>query len=215
MLFYMDSKMFFNEYLQVEKVKDILNAQYICVSSNIRRRDIDFDNIICLTTRLYPSSHVFSLGSFKDMREAYYDQLRNEALPFIAEMIRYGLEEGNIIFICTHKELKHLKYLRWLSYFVYFEFGCCVYNYEQYIFDLYEGEEYNNEKALKKAKKIIKQAKHEQFRKDRQTKTGRRRIMNNYSQMSKKELKKIAKKHEFYTKGMSKSDILEWLEYTL
>ena len=101
MIYYMHSETFFDEFLNNESDRDILKAQYVCVSTHIRRRDTNMDNIICLNNVLYPGSSVLNRGTFEDMRDAYHEQLSEEALPLLAELIRGSIEENlNIIFIC-------------------------------------------------------------------------------------------------------------------
>ena len=133
MIYYMHSKTFFNEFLNNESDRDILKAQYVCVSTHIRRRDTNMENVICMNNILYPGSSVLNKGTFDDMRDAYHEQLSEDALPLIAELIRGSIEDKlNIIFLCTKKEWK-LKYLKWLAEFIIIEFDYPVYNYRKYI----------------------------------------------------------------------------------
>ena len=211
MIYYMHSKTFFEEYLNNESDRDILKAQYVCVSSRIRRRDTNIENVICLNNTLYPGSTVLNKGTFEDMRDMYHEQLTENALPFLAELIRGSIEdEMNIIFICTKKEWK-LKYLKWLAEFIIMEFEYPIYNYHKYIngCPLFE---YNKEKVLKRVKAISEKARANLHAQERKTKQGRKRILHEYKSMSKKELKDICIKEELYYDGMSKQEMLDMLE---
>ena len=211
MIYYMHSETFFKEFLNNESDRDILKAQYVCVSTHIRRRDTTVENVICVNTILYPNSNVLNRGTFDDMREAYHDQLRDDALTFIAELIRGSIEDNlNIILICTKKEWK-LKYLKWLAEFIMIEFDYPVYNYRKYI-DGCPLFEYDKDLVLKSVKSITDQAKKKLFNEQRKSKNGRKQILHDYKEMSKKELKQICIEEELYYDGMSKQEMLDILE---
>jgi hypothetical protein len=145
------------------------------------------------------------------MRDAYHEQLHEEALPLIAELIRGSIEdELNIIFICTKKEWK-LKYIKWLAEFIILEFDYPIYNYKKYI----NGSpliKYNKEKVLKHVKSIVKDAQKKLFDIQRKSKNGRKQIMQEYKSMKKKELKKICIDEDLYYEGMSKEEMIDMLE---
>ena len=92
MIFIMNTEVFFDIYLQDEEYKDILDAQYICVSSKIYRRDNEFKNIVIDHIRFFPSSGVLNQGTFEDMKEEYYNQL-DEEMPytFMASLIKASI----------------------------------------------------------------------------------------------------------------------------
>lgn len=203
--------MFFEEFLNNESDRDILKAQYVCVSTHIRRRDTNVENVICVNKDLYPGYRVLDKGAFEDMRDAYHEQLNEEALVMLAELIRGSIENNmNIIFLCTKKEWK-LKYLKWLAEFILMEFDYPVYNYRKYI----QGcplIEYDKEKVLKKVRSISEDAHKKLFEEQRKTKQGRKFIVQEYKSMSKKELKKICKEQDLYYEDMSKQEMLDILE---
>jgi hypothetical protein len=207
----MHSETFFEEFLNNESDRDILKAQYICISTHIRRRDTNVENVICMNNVLYPGSSVLNRGTFEDMRDGYHEQLHDDALSLIAELIRGSIEDNlNIILLCTKKEWK-LKYLKWLAEFIIMEFDYPVYNYRKYI----NGcplLNYDKDKVLKKVKTITDEAKKKLFNEQRKSKQGRRRILHEYKDMSKKELKKICIDEELYYEGMSKQEMLDMLE---
>ena len=211
MIYFMHSKTFFEEFINNESDRDILKAQYVCVSTHIRRRDTDIDNVICLNNTLYPGTNVLNRGSFEDMRDAYHEQLRDEAMTLLAELIRGSIEEDlNIIFLCTKKEWK-LKYLKWLAEFIIMEFDYPIYSYSKYI----KGcplLKYDKDDILKRVKRISEKAHKKLFEQQRKTKQGRKRIIHEYKSMDKSELKKICKEQDVYYKGMSKQEMLDMLE---
>jgi len=157
MLFVMHSEMFFEYFLVNEDYKIIKDAQIIVVSNSIRKRRPKEDNIICLNHMIYPNSEVLSKGTFDDMHEAYEEQLKQEALPFLSTVIKGVIKKNyNVFFICSKKEWK-LKYLKWLEEFIDDFFGFPVYNYLDYICDNYykSYDKYDKKMVLKRCNKII------------------------------------------------------------
>ena len=211
MIYYMHSETFFDEFLNNESDRDILKAQYVCVSTHIRRRDTNIENVICLNNVLYPGTSVLNRGTFEDMKDAYYEQLTEDALPLIAELIRGSIEDKmNIIFLCTKKEWK-LKYLKWLAEFIIIEFDYPIYNYRKYIAGC-PLLDYDKDKVLKQVKTITENARKKLFEQQRKSKRGQKQILHEYKSMSKKELKKICIEEELYYDGMSKQEMLDILE---
>lgn len=211
MIYYMHSETFFDMFLNNESDRDILKAQYVCVSTHIRRRDTNMENVICLNSVLYPGASVLNRGTLEDMRDEYHEQLSTEAMPLLAELIRGSIEDNiNIIFLCTKKEWK-LKYLKWLAEFIIIEFDYPIYNYKKYIngCPLFE---YNKQKVLDHVKTITENARRKLFNQQRKSKQGRRKILHEYKSMSKKELKKICIEEELYYEGMDKQEMLDMLE---
>ena len=86
----MDSKTFQNEFLVNETDKDILNAQYILVSTNIRKRT-QAKNIITGYRYFYPNNAVFMCTNEDQMKDEYFNQL-DASLPFIATLILGAIE---------------------------------------------------------------------------------------------------------------------------
>ena len=207
MLVWMTSKDFQNIFLKNEKDKDILNAQYVISSLRIRKRK-EHDNIISAQSILFPGANVCSALTDEDMRERYLNQLVS-AKPFLAALIKGSIEEKyNIVFLCTKNEGK-MKYLKYLSEFVYLEFGYPIYEYKKFANGSAVILDYNEKKVLKICNTILKKAKDNQFKKDITTKEGRKRIAKDFKKMSKSELKKNLKSRNLYTKGMSKSDMID------
>ena len=125
----MDSKVFQNEFLTNERDDDILEAQYVIISTRIRKKNRKWENIINAQSMLYPDTFVYSSLDEETIMDRYYSQC-GKAVAFLATLIKGSIEEGfNIIFISTKKELKVFNYLSLLSTFIWLEFKYPVYNY--------------------------------------------------------------------------------------
>ena len=151
----MDSKVFQNEFLTNERDDDILEAQYVIISTRIRKKNRKWENIINAQSMLYPDTFVYSSLDEETIMDRYYSQC-GKAVAFLATLIKGSIEEGfNIIFISTKKELKVFNYLSLLATFIWLEFKCPVYNYSTYI----NGEElkdWDPQAVLKKCNKVLK-----------------------------------------------------------
>lgn len=210
MMFWMDSKVFQNVFLVNEKDRDILKAQYVLVSTRIRKRE-HRDNIISGNSILFPNAHVCSALTDNDFRDRYMDQCSNSK-PFIATLIKGSIEEGyNIIFICTKKENK-MKYLQYLSEFIYLEFGYTVYEYKLYANGALPLRSYKKDKIIKKCNKILNEAKDKNYEKEILTEDGRKRIIKDFKKMKKSDLRENLEKRNLYQKGMSKKDMIDMIE---
>lgn len=210
MMFWMDSKVFQNVFLVNEKDQDILDAQYVLVSTRIRRREHS-DNIIIGNAMVFPDAQVCSALTDDDFRDRYMNQC-NRCKPFLATLIKGSIEEGyNIVFLCTKKENK-MKYLRYLSEFVFLEFGYPIYEYKLYASGAIELIPYKKDKILKKCNKILKEAKDINYEKEIQTKDGRKRIIKDFKNMKKSDLRKNLEKRNLYQEGMSKKDMIDMIE---
>ena len=210
MMFHMTSKVFQDIFLTNEKDQDILDAQYVLVSSRIRRRNANVENIISAYSMLFPSPNVCSALDDETLKEEYYDQLAG-AKTFIATLIKGSIEEGyNIIFICTKKEGK-IKFLDYLANYIYMEFGYPVYEYKKYASGALPLRKYDKEKVIKKCNKLLKRAKEENYKNQLQTVNGRKQISKSIKKMKKKELIKELDKKGLYVEGMDKTEMIEML----
>lgn len=210
MMFWMDSKVFQNVFLDNEKDQDILKAQYVLISTRIRKRESQ-ENIITANAILFPDPMVCTALTDVDFRDRYLTQCeKNKA--FIATLIKGSIDEGyNIIFICTPKENK-MKYLRYLSDYVYLEFGYPIYEYKLYSSGALPLRSYKKDKILKKCDKILNKAKSDNYQREILTEDGRKRIVKDFKTMKKSDLKKNLKKRNLYQDGMSKKDMIEMME---
>lgn len=217
MIFWMDSKVFQNYFLTNERDDDILNAQYVVVSTRIvTRRKKGLENIVNAKAMLYPDARVCSATNSEDMMERYFKQCDGNK-AFLSVVIKGVIEKGyNVIFLCTKNEAK-LKYLDYLASYIYLTFGYPVYEYKLFCTGASEIMDFNPEKVIKKCDKFMKNAKKEQHRtlmrsgSDKASKI----IMGDYKKKKKKELIKILKKKNLYTEGMDKEDMLEAIELFL
>lgn len=211
MLFVMHSEMFFEYFLVNEDYKIIKDAQIIVVSNSIRKRRPKEDNIICLNHMIYPNSEVLSKGTFDDMHEAYEEQLKQEALPFLSTVIKGVIKKNyNVFFICSKKEWK-LKYLKWLEEFIDDFFGFPVYNYLDYICDNYykSYDKYDKKMVLKRCNQIIEVQNNRDFDQYLETSHGKKQLLKRYKGMSRKELRKECKLRGCsFMPDASKSDLL-------
>lgn len=211
MLFVMHSETFFNYFLNNEDYEIIRDAQFIVVSNSIRKRRSKEENIICLNHIIYPNSEVLSKGTFDDMHDAYEEQLKEEALPFLSTVIKGVIKKNyNVFFICSKKEWK-LKYLKWLEEFIYDFFGFPVYNYLDYVCDSYykSYDKYNKKQVLKRCNQIIDVQDERNFNRMLQTNSGKRQLLNIYKNMNKKQLRKECELRGCsFMPDASKSDLL-------
>lgn len=210
MMVYMTSKVFQDIFLVNESDQDILEAQYVLVSSRIRRKDASKTNIISAMNTLYPNAHVYSALTDKDFRERYIEQLvENETL--LSALIKGSIDEKyNIIFLCTKNEGK-MKYLKYLSEFIYMEFGYPVYEYSQFASGACHILKYDKEDVLKHCNRILKEAEKNDFENKMQSEHGREAIIRAYKKMKKCKLVKILKKRDLYEDNMSKKDMIDTL----
>ena len=210
MMFYMSSKTLQNVFLVNEKDKDILKAQYVLVSTRVRKRG-EYENIVSATNILFPSSSVCSAITLDDLRDRYFKQL-DESTAFIAALIKGSIEENyNIIFLCSKREMK-LKYLQFLSEYIYIKFGYPVYDYNNYALGISKILKYNKKEVMHLCNGILNDAKNKQMMKDLNSERGRQKILKDYKKKDKSELKKILKNHGLYSKGMSKSEMIDTIE---
>ena len=212
MVYYMNSKTFFEIYLQEERYKTIKNAQYICVSTNIRKRN-DAKNIITVSNAIYPRASVFNKGTEEEMRTAYLKQLDGDDKSFIASVINEAITKDlDVVFLCTEKEWK-LDYLKWLSEYVYMAFEFPIYDYKKYKRGYVKTRLYEKEKVLKKTKKIVKRSEKEIFEEWMKNERGRKRILQEFKNKSKKEIIKFLKKNYVYYPGKTKREMLDDIEF--
>ena len=210
MMFYMDSKVFEKEFLNNETDKDILNTQYIIVSTRIRISDnYKYDNIVNMKTELFPDSLVCSALDDDSLREAYFDQLNNN-ITLLSYLIKGSIKDKlNIVFLCTKKESK-IKYLKYLSEFSLMEFGYPIYDYDKYCNYKQQDVSYDEKTVLKICESYIKEAKGKSY-----DNISDKEIKKDIKDLSKKSLVKELKRLNLYTKGMDKYQMRELLEYYL
>jgi hypothetical protein len=211
MMFWMNSKTFQDDFLSNERDKDILNAQYVLVSTRIRKGDGKYKNIIAASTTLYPNNSALMKLTEDDIRTEYFEQL-DENRGLLATLILGSIEKKyNIIFLCTKNESK-LKYLKYLSEYVFMEFDYPIYDYKKYSYNKIGIIEIDKAEIIQKCKKILKQIKKERNEELESTKMGRMKLANEFKSLSKKEMKKELMKRDLYIDNMSKKEMVEMFE---
>lgn len=212
MLWYLNSKTFFDVFLKNEKYQTIKNTFYVIVSDRIRREQ-DVKNIVIHKTFL-PSAHCYSMGTAHEMRTVYLNEIdKNEqAYVFLASLIKECIVNGtHIVFITTKVESK-IHFFNWLEEYIYSEFEYPFCDYKKYIETGYLLD-FDPNKVLKKVKKITQKAERElESRFDINTKIGRRRLQKHYKDMTKKQLIKKVKSMDLYYDGMTKDEMLDMIE---
>ncbi len=211
MMFWMNSKTFQDDFLSNERDKDILNAQYVLVSTRIRKGDGKYKNIIAASTTLYPNNSALMKLTEDDIRSEYFEQL-DENRGLLATLILGSIEKKyNIIFLCTKNESK-LKYLKYLSEYVFMEFDYPIYDYKKYSYNKIGIIEIDKNKIIQKCNKILKQLKKERSKELESTKSGRMKLAQEFKSLSKKEMKKELMKRDLYIDDMSKKEMVEMFE---
>ena len=209
MILYMKSSTFIDDFIENEDDVDILMASYICVSTNIRRREdselLDI-TIASKSTLLYPSSRVFSCETIESMRDAYMEQLQESCLPFLSLMIKKSIKKGkNFILICSDKEWK-IPYLKWVSEFVYDYFEYPIYSYKNFV-SIEKLPDIDDDSILKRINKILEKTKRQNL--DKMSSREKTRL---YKEMKTSSLKKILKEKGLYNKNMSRSEMIDMLD---
>lgn len=211
MMFWMNSKTFQDDFLSNERDKDILDAQYVLVSTRIRKGDGKYKNIIAASTTLYPNNSALMKLTEDDIRSEYFEQL-DENRGLLATLILGSIEKKyNIIFLCTKNESK-LKYLKYLSEYVFMEFDYPIYEYKKYSYNKIGIIEVDKNKIIQKCNKVLKQIKKERSIELESTKTGRMKLISEFKSLSKKDMKKELLKRDLYIDDMSKKEMVEMFE---
>ena len=207
MICYMNSKVYQNEYLEIEDDKDILKTQYILVSTKIKKRNEK--NIISGYTFFYPRNSVFEYTDEADMKEEYFNQLDTQ-IPLLATLILGSIEERyTIVFLCTKSESK-LDYLSWLAEYVETVFKYPMINYHHYI-NWGDVMSYDEKQVAKTCKTVLKKSSKINLEKNKRTKRGRKTLERQVDSYDKKRLKKELKKRGLYSDTLTKTEMKELL----
>lgn len=206
-MYFMNGKTFINTFMN-ENPETILKAQYVIVSSTIRKNGKYKDQVMQASSELFPRANMIT--DFDDYKhnqnfiEEYKDIL-DENKPLLCTLIRYSiLEDATVIFLCGKREHKRYAFFNILQEYIEDEFGFHIYDYKKYK----EGKEkaYNFSKSLviERCNKVLKHAKKEAMERKLSTERGRQTL-------SKKDLKKELKKRGLYVPDMSKDEMLDTL----
>ena len=206
----MDSKTFFNEYLERESDDTILNMNYVIVSTRIRVHE-KYDNIALLHQLFFPKNYVYDFDD-EDMMEArYFEQLNEEGADgFLAVLILSVINDGaGYVFLTTKKEMR-LPYLKWIQEYIMYVFEFPLYDYKVFnetgIVD-----EYDKKRVKKICKKILKETQRKKLDLMARSEKGKAELMKKFKK-DKKFLIKELKKRGLYSKKLSKYDMLELME---
>lgn len=211
MMFIMNSKVFQNDFLENEPDDAILDAQYVVISTRIRKSSNRFDNIVLAHNDLFPNSSSMLKLDEESKREAYFEQL-DEKRALLAILVMGCIEKDyNIIFICAKNEDK-LHYLQYLSEYIYLTFGYPVYEYRKYSKGKIGLLKYKKKEVLKECKKYCKEASLKSRREKMKTERGRQELKKEFKSFSKKKMKKELEKQDLYIDGMSRKEMVEVYE---
>lgn len=195
-----------NEYDDV-----ILEAQFVIVSTRIRKRTNSNENIVVATSYLFPGVDFYEDSDMTTAKERYYHQL-DASRPFLAQLIKGSiLKHYNIFFICSDKEWDNQRYLQYLRDYIIETFAYPVYNYKKYVNGcaLYR---YDKDYTLKICNKILKKVEKVRYEAARRSDEGRERLMRGYKKKGRKELIRQVKKLGLYYPRMSKEEMLDTIE---
>ena len=206
MIFYLNSRELVDYFLPYEKDKDILESQYVLVSSRILKRDAELENIVSAKSILYPNPEAFSASTDDKFYRLYYKQLSKQVV-FFASVIKETIENNNqIIFLCTEKESR-TGLFSVMEQYVWEEFSYPIYSYTEYTSNC-ELKDYDEKKVLKYCNKLLDKA-----HKKSVFQNGNEKEQSKYfKKKSKKELKKMLKKENLYYDGMDKEEMIETIE---
>ena len=206
----MDSKTFQDVFLVNENDNDILDTQYVIISSRIKIRKT-VNNIISAYSTLFPDSGVCMAVDQDVFESRYFNQL-DENIVLLASIIKYALDDNkNIVLICSKSE-KKLHFLDVLEYYIQLKFNFPIYKYKDYANGLLKEVKFDKKEVLKKCNKILKKAEKKKLSKMKSTSKGRDALRKEYESMSKKELRKILKKKSIRTDDLSKEDMLDMID---
>lgn len=211
MLFFMHSKTFFDLFIENEKIKDILHAQYVIVSSRIRLNNReDTTNAITAINTLYPNTKVMNQATEYDMRDVYFEQLDSNK-PFLASVALLSIrDKKNVIFLCSKTEMKQ-EYMNWLVSWFKEELKITVYDYRMFVANMVQIKEID-QSVVEKCEKIVKKKKLKNRSDLKKTRKGKDELRRNIKSMSKKEMIAELKGYGLYIDGMQKYEMIEMLE---
>lgn len=209
----MNGKTFKNTFLK-ENPKKILDAQYVLVSSRIRRNgSSERRNIINMSKQLMPSD--FILADWRMDSDEYYfqDQYSKQVkgnLALLGIIVKGVIEEKyTVVFLCSKNEWK-LKYLQFIANAIENYFGYPVYNYKKLKEGKIKPKSYNKDFVIAQCDKYIAKERKRQRKKLMSTKRGRKTLVN---EMSKDEMIRELKRLGLYTSGMTKKEMKDLLDY--
>jgi hypothetical protein len=211
----MDSKTFESIFLNYENDEDILDAQYVLVSTRIRTNG-KHSNVVNYSKQLYPDTMTFASPDSDSLRYEYYKQLKG-VIDILAELVKYTIDENaNVIFMCSHNEHK-TKYIEYLAEFILLNFDYPVYDYAEYITGKYKLYKYDKNKCLALANKHLRKRQKRHFKSCLHSLTGIQTLRDEFNDKDtkKKDFKRFLKTFNLdddkYTKKEMRDIIMEFL----
>lgn len=215
MLWFMNSKVFFDVFLQREKYKTIMKADYIIVSDRIRRSSAEWADRVVVKKDLMPSVHCYSMGTEEEMRQVYFDELSTNAnaLSFLILIIKESIENDTNFILINSKIESKIHYLNWLAEFVYDEFEYPIIDYNLFVKKGYLFK-YNKSAVLKRVTRLAElvDKRSEAVIINSASSNAKSALRAKYREMSKKELIKRLKSMDLYYDNMSKLEMIDTLE---
>ena len=213
MIYYMDSKEFTHKYLANESDQDILDTQYILVSSRLRTTG-KWENSISAYSTLFPEAEVLDAWYLKNgVWEEFYIAQLDSNVTFLATTIRGVIERDyNVVLLNSHKERKVFDYISFIADYIYSVFGYPVYNYSDYIKGKYKLIPYDKAKVYKICRDIMKETKESGILKELHNPAYREDAIKRLKKDS-KYMKKLLKKNGLYSKGLSKDEMIDLMFY--
>ena len=207
----MNSKTFQDHYLVHERDSDILNTQYVIVSSRIRKRQ-NFKNILWAYNALYPQTNVMIKSTEEDKKEAYMNFLKENNMGFLASLVLLSIDKDfTIVLMCTKNEWK-LSHLQYIKEFIETEFKYPVYDYKKCILGKEKRVDINKQKTRKFIKNRVKKYKKEQLEDSIEFSDNKEKSFKYFKEMTKTEKKKFLISHELYYNGMTQNEMNEMFD---
>ena len=207
----MNSKTFQDHYLVHERDSDILNTQYVIVSSRIRKRQ-NFKNILWAYNALYPQTNVMIKSTEEDKKEAYMNFLKENNMGFLASLVLLSIDKDfTIVLMCTKNEWK-LSHLQYIKEFIETEFKYPVYDYKKCILGKEKRVNINKQKTRKFIKNRVKKYKKEQLEDSIEFSDNKEKSFKYFKEMTKTEKKKFLISHELYYNGMTQNEMNEMFD---
>ncbi len=206
----MNTKTFVKIYAEVEEPKKILKAQYVIISSRIRKTGID-PNVISMS-KLFPNPVMMS-DYRMDLDPGYfttqYERQLDSQKHLLALLVSSALDLGEpIIFLCTPKEWK-LGYMKIIASYIEREFQYNMIDYKKYKKHPWKMEPPDINHVVDLCTKAIREKQEETWEEKMRTPEGRMDLVKG---MSKSEMANELKRLHLYYKDLRKSEMRELLE---
>lgn len=215
MVYFMDGKTLITKYLVDRTPDEVLDTQFVIVSSEIVKGSFTEGESKVLGSRVCNGSimmpDIAIILDNKDYEDSEYAKAYIEKLDnnkgLIATLIKGYYElDCDIVFVCAHNERKY-KYLNLLAEYVKKEFlGFTIYDYKKTGPLKRKSDKLSDKEldTLMMCDDIVKNIKRDTYKKMMATRAGRRRWVQD---LSKKRVKKELKNRDEYESGMSEPDM--------